>query len=246
LKVNLSMVANQSTIRDRYPYFNWTTAYDADNDSINYTLWIDENECPWETYGTEECLMNPISFSLNVTEYNLSDELGFDSYYNWTVRATDGENYSEWSDQFNFTVEGHLSLTLGCTGCNDVVEFGEVWLGQEYNTTDDDPSPIIMENDGNVFLDIKVNASSLWDSVNLDTEYFKFKAGNASESHAFNWSNSTVDWTNLAAEMRYVVEYLNYSNASDMAEIELMIKVPTDEVAGTKTTNLNIEARYYE
>jgi hypothetical protein len=38
-----------------------------------------------------------------------------------------------------------------------------------------------------------------------------------------------------------VIKQLNFSDATDIAEIELYVTVPTDEPAGTKTSTLVIE-----
>jgi hypothetical protein len=249
--VNLSLPTNDSTIIDRMPFFNWTASYDADNDSINYSITINEIYCDTGAYPNE-CVVTPIQVnSLNSTNYTLTQELGIDARYNWTVRAYDGQDYSEWSTYFNFTVEGILSLSLDCVGCNNGVEFGDVYNALSYNTTntsgEDTAKPLIMENAGNVFVDITLNATSqLWSSQYLNTLFFQFKAGNASEANSFNWSNSSTAWTNVNSTPIFAISYLNYSNASDMAEIDLNIRVPDDEPAGIKTTNLVIEATYYD
>ncbi|MBD3163709.1 hypothetical protein GF323_00750, partial [Candidatus Woesearchaeota archaeon] len=247
-EVNLSYPLNQSSTTDRTPFFNWTASYDADGDAINYSIIIYENYCDISTYPNE-CIVNTITEDdIDAGNYT-SAELGIDAHYNWTVRAYDGYNYSDWAEQHNFTIDSLISLRLDCLHCNDVVDFGTVYHNIGYNTTQDSPRPLILENNGNVFADIEMNASaSLWATAGLDSQYFQFKAGNFSDQSSLNWSNSTTDWSYVSSNYTTAVSYLDYSNASNAstAEIELYIRVPSDEGAGKKSTSLNIKARYWD
>jgi hypothetical protein len=243
--VNLSLPLNGTTIINRNPFLNWTPAYDVDNDAINYTLVISE-AIGCTNFGLECILADYQKTQITTNSYTLTDlDLGLDTWYNWTVRAYDGENYSEWAYYYNFTVSGVVSITLGCTDCNNVVEFGSVLIGLSYNTTNNTAAPLIFENDGNVFVDVQINASPLWDAVGHDDVYYRFAAGNASETPSFNYTNSTTVFTNMSAYQKDVVRGMNYSNATDLAEIELLIRVPNDESAGDKESFINLEARYY-
>ncbi|MCK5283718.1 MAG: hypothetical protein KAK00_10035 [Nanoarchaeota archaeon] len=244
--VNLSMPINKSSITERQPFFNWTSAYDVDGDVINYTLLlVESSSCSGNGL---ECLgVDVEEYIHNKTNFTSKRILGVDTWYNWTVRAYDGYNYSSWSEGMNFSVLGKISLTLDCVGCNDAIEFGSVVNGLTYNATEagSDPEPLVFENNGNVFVDVQVNATTLWDTAALDTVYFQFMAGNSSEDKSFNWSNSTTAWANIDSSLRDAVTYLNYTNATDLAEIEFRIRVPNDEPAGVKSSALMLRARYW-
>ena len=243
-QVNLSFPLNGSNITERFPVFNWS-AHDPDGDALNFTITIDESDdCSGN--GLECVTANINTTVFNTTRYNRTDALGIDTYYNWTVVAWDGFNSSTLSGMFNFTLQGLLSLTLSCTGCNERSNFGDVVNGVSYNTTTDSPQPLILENGGNVLTDIRVNATPLWSSVLMDTVYYQFAAGNSSEAYSFNWSNSTIAFRNMNANLTPAIDKLNFSNATNRAEIELRVRVPDDESPGQKTTTITVEGKYYD
>jgi hypothetical protein len=259
--VNLSAPLDMSTIYNRQPFFNWTQSYDPDGDNITYQFTLNENpNC--EIEGGLECVVFPVSENVSSSNYSLvnhtlgiylNDSLGIGTWYNWTVRAYDGYDYSPWADTFNVTVEGMVSITFDCDGCNQYVEFGDVFINEEYNTSEpfhaDLTKPLIFENYGNVFVDVQIGVNEttpLWRSAYapLNTSYFQYMAGNSTETNSFNWTASTQVWENMSSTMKYAVRYLNYSDLSDLAEIELKIRVPSDEIAGQRTTQIVLEARY--
>ena len=125
------------------------------------------------------------------------------------------------------------------------VNFGSLSLSQNDNTTDDIPAPIVMDNDGNVFENVSVYAADdLWESVANPTDKFQFKIGNVtSELNSFNWTASTTIFTNLPTAAVIAVVDLNYSDATDSAEADLKVEVPSDEPAGTKQSKVVFEAK---
>jgi hypothetical protein len=232
-KVTLTSPSDNSIITNRTPLFNWTAATGAT--PITYELLIQRESC--QDLGS--CVTDLINVTgIEGTNYTITDMLDVDAVYNWTVRANNSIDYGEYADTFNFTVNSLVSLTLPTSS----VDFGILALEANENTTDGSPAPIKVENDGNILINVSIYANeSLWKSQNLNTSYFQFKADNSSEANAFNWTGSTQDWLNVSSFALPVIKQLNFSDATDIAEIELYVTVPTDEPAGTKTSTLVIE-----
>jgi len=232
-KVTLTSPSDNSVITNRTPSFNWTAATGAT--PITYELLIQRESC--QDLGS--CVTDLINVTgIEGTNYTITDMLDVDAVYNWTVRANNSIDYGEYADTFNFTVNSLVSLTLPTSS----VDFGTLALEANENTTDDSPAPIKVENDGNILINVSIYANeSLWKSQNLNTSYFQFKADNSSEANAFNWTGSTQDWLNVSSFALPVIKQLNFSDATDIAEIELYVTVPTDEPAGTKISTLVIE-----
>ena len=244
--INLSWPANNSNLTTRLPFFNWTPAYDPDGDNVTYDIIVQEDPTCGLLLGIECIGVDMSQNGINGTNFSSTKILGADTWYNWTVRGTDGYDYIDWAEPFNFSIIGTVSITLECdNGCNNLIEFGDVW-GAPDNTTDNSPGPFVVENDGNVFVNIWVNATSLWNTQPLDTKYYQFMVGNSTEANSFNWSNSSRDWEYMTDEEKWSIAYLNYTNTSDLGEIELLVEVPSGEGAGSKNTIVTLKARYYD
>ncbi|MCD6589673.1 hypothetical protein J7K74_00605, partial [Candidatus Woesearchaeota archaeon] len=161
-----------------------------------------------------------------------------DLTYKWRVRARDNENaYSEWSDEYNFTLESLINISL----LNANIDFGTIDIGQEDDTTDDSPQPFVIENDGNI--EININAygeDPLWDMASLGSNYFMFKADNSSELNSFNYSGSITSWVAVPNQSSQVllIKQLDWHDTSDTAEIDVYVKSPLDEPPGSKNANI--------
>ncbi len=232
-KVSLITPTDGNSIVNRTPMFNWTAGTGSGN--ITYELLIQRESCQDLT----SCATDLINItSIKDTNYTITTLLDVDAVYNWTVRASNSYGYGEYANIFNFTVNSLVSLALP----TDSVNFGAIALGNNDNTTDDSPAPIKAENDGNILINISVYANkSLWESQPLNTSFFRFMAGNSTEQNSFNWTGSSTDWLDVASYPIGTIKQLNFSDARDMAEIELYVSVPTDEPSGTKTSTLVIE-----
>jgi hypothetical protein len=225
-KVNLSTpTAGNTTVHRRYTRFTWDAAYDADSDPLNYTLNITSPYCSNLYYGN-------IS-SLNFTAQS---ELCIGNMYFWQVRAYDGTEYGQWSNRWNFTLEPIIILNLTTSRVN----FGNLSNG-DIVSTDSNASPLIVQNDGNIRMNISYvsAANSLFSSIGLNTAYFQFKIDNdTTETGSFNWTASQTSWTNItsiAVQNKSAIAHLKYQDSQDTAEIDIKVTIPTTEGAGRKS-----------
>lgn len=238
LRVNLSYPNNNSMIFNRTPKFNWTETNDLESDTVSYQLLIYREKCGY----VDECVTDKINIT-GITDnyYVITDILDIDSVYNWSVRANDSGGYGEWSGSFNFTIASLNSISI----IQNNVDFGTKNLNDIDNTTDDSPGPLLVQNDGNIFVNITVYSNkSLWQSslAKLNTSYLKFKADNSTEEKSFNYSGSQKNWTNMTSYPVNVIRQLNYSDNTDLGEIELLIRVPPDEMGGKKNTYIMVQS----
>ncbi len=235
--VNLSYPLNNSVITNRSTHFNWTFingAVDDDLENVSYQLLIVRDVCD----DAETCFTSKINVTaIEDTNYTIAELLDTDAVYNWSVRANDSSGYGPWSETFNFTVQSVVSISLP-TG---FVNFNTMELGTTNDTTDDLPPPLTIQNDGNVLTNISVYANaSLWQAQPLNTSYFQFKA-TESETGAFNLTGSITTFSNMTSYTTGIIRQLNFSDAKDLARIDLLIRVPTDEPAGTKTVRVIVD-----
>ncbi|MCD6590702.1 MAG: hypothetical protein J7K72_01885 [Candidatus Aenigmarchaeota archaeon] len=235
-KVILSSPPDGNHTTDRTPTFEWNIPNDADSDTLNYTLKID---CIYE-YG--DCTDDDRTITdITTNSYTLTQELkyfGDDGYYyNWSVRAGDGYEFGEWSDERNLTIDASASIKL----VNATVDFGENRIpGYEDDTTDNDPNPFVLENDGNCVVNVNLSASDLlWDAVSGASDYFKYKVDwYSQEMDSFNYSGSQTAWDQISTQTKKIIDRLNYTDTNDTAETDIYILVPPGEPPGSKSANI--------
>ncbi|MBR9692167.1 hypothetical protein GOV06_05280 [Candidatus Woesearchaeota archaeon] len=126
------------------------------------------------------------------------------------------------------------------------VDFGTIYQGATDNTTDNSPGPLIIQNDGGVDVNVSIardsNSSALFSGTGGgdNTVSFRFKIDNSTESNSFNYAASTTTWTNVpgVAGINNMLNELKYNDATDTAEVDLLIDVPNDEPIGSKNETL--------
>ncbi|MCF7872109.1 LamG domain-containing protein [Candidatus Woesearchaeota archaeon] len=224
--VNLSRPTNNDlTYTNRTPFYNWTQSSDIDGDELTYELLVARNESFTIIVGNETGLT-----SNNYTEIN---ELDFDTYY-WKVRSYDGENYSDWSETWNYTLVNSLIITM----TNSNVDFGTLDVSSIRNTSLDSPLPFSFRNDGNVEADLRniTTSESLWETADLDTEYWQIMPRSTG---TFNESGSKVYWNNMSFVIDDLIKLLDYHPENNTVNADIQVKVPTYESPGQKQATLN-------
>jgi hypothetical protein len=88
--------AHQTQTSDTTPFFDWSQSTDGQGDAITYELKVDDNS----NFGSPEIHET----GLSQTSHTPGNELSLGTYY-WKVRASDGTEYSGWSETWEFTIE---------------------------------------------------------------------------------------------------------------------------------------------
>ncbi len=232
--VTLTVPSAEAHITDRTPSFDWDEVIDADGDSIQY-VW--NLTCYADAGGScdpsdDRLVENITNLDYEPTEFlkNFWDTL---EYYNWTVKAWDGYEFGPISLVSRFYIDSLVVVSM----IDDTVNFGSIYSGQTNNSTDDNPTPFSLSNDGNCFINVSLNSTQLWDKTPNTNESYRYKFDEV-ESNSFNSSNSIITWTNVPIGITsyYVLNELNWSDSSDNAETDILITVPTDEMAGVKSS----------
>ena len=222
---------------NRTPTFVWI-GYDADGDELTYEFNI--------TLIPLSLCTDPDRGAIGISDENYTMPFYLNclydngDYYEWSVRASDdgGSIYGEWSGTRKIYINSDIAISLPV----DVVNFGSMVTGTN-DTTDDAPEPFLLQNDGNCFVNVTINATNLWTSVSNPSDYFKYKIDNKSgEEGAFNWLQSKINWTQVPSDDEMSIAKLNWSDAKDVAEIDLNISVPSQEGAGDKSSTVYFTA----
>ena len=137
-------------IYNRTVVFNWTNSTDADEDTIYYDLFITRQSCT-----ATRCSKSYIEV-VGLTENNYTSEpLDVDAVYNWTVSARDASLNSGNASMNNFTL-----ASLACLDVNNRIEFGTMMPEESKNTSSDNPAPFVVENCGNIPLNLSAYANA--------------------------------------------------------------------------------------
>ena len=228
--------------------FTWVGS-DSDLDSLTYEF----NMTCFNVFGGGCSDDNRLVSSGSNEFYNLTNSVKYIAdngyYYNWSVRAYDGTGWGEWAIPRRINFNSLVSINLS----RNSVDFGLLSLGAVDDTTDNSPLPFLIENDGNVFVNVSIYANDdLWiNSLALNpSDYFRYKVDNdLSELDSFNWTISkTAFWSQVPPLLgeEIVIAHLNWSDNSDSAEIDLDLTVPPNEIAGPKQSLIVFSAEIDE
>jgi len=231
--VTLVAPSDASSTYDRTPFFNWTGT-DADGDNLTYDLLLDEVLFS----GALDCTDNQSVSDHAVSNYTPTTDLSclYDNgyYYNWGVRAQDDEAYGSWTENYTVNITANITIEL----IVDEIDFGDLNIWGAYNdTTDDNPSPLVIENKGNSLVNISINSTALFDNEPDNSSHFQFKIDeNSEEKGAFNLTNSFISWFNVPITGSVTaISQLNYVDSNDTAEIDFNVSSPVNEVPGDKS-----------
>ncbi|MFH1326984.1 MAG: S8 family serine peptidase [archaeon] len=242
--VDLVSPENGNIITNRTPKFVWD-GNDADEDVLRY----DFNVSCFNSFGggcSEYGSDNRLVQNISVESYIFSNPFKYlrdnNYYYNWTVRVSDdnGMAWSDWAIPWKFEIQAVVSVNL----TTNLINFGSLFPEDSNDTTDDNPLPFLLENDGNSMLNISINFTNLWESISNPSNYFMYKfdnyTGPPDESGSFNSGLSEINWKNAPTEgeVKNVTAFLNWSDAQDSVEIDIFIEVPPGESSGSKKSNV--------
>jgi len=251
-----------ATLFNRTPTFGWLNTTDPDGNAITYTIQVkkcgtaDPSSCDPDAVDYSsfnpvgEFQVTSIAEGTNITEQIASVELTEDWNYTWRVRAYDGIDYGNWSENWTFFIPSTVMITV----LDNEMAFGDMAVGATNHTQDNSPYPFRVRNDGNILTDINVTVELdqdwLWDRYTTPSSYFQYAIDNATsystysdENSSFNWTTSATvpGWFNLPLTNNSAnIRQLNFSDSTDEVEIDINITVPSDEPAGDKGSALRI------
>lgn len=224
----------EEIIYERKPLFNWTHNPGANNITYHLQLSLSND---FQTLIINNTGIPTLSFNSSTV---LDEALNFETYH-WRIRAynEDEELYGEWSNKSNFTVQSLLAINI----INPGINFGTLEIGEEKNTTTNNPEPFKFKNQGNIEADLKnmTATNSIWQTptAGLNTDYWQIKLRENPE--AYNTQSSKTNWMNITNVIEDVVIKLNYTGTQqdhNEIEMDIKIKVPQQEPPGDKTEQI--------
>ena len=168
--------------------------------------------------------------------------LGFHNFF-VSCRDTVGNKDTEKLNQ-NYTIEIVARADCNLNTSFRYVVFGELGNNESNATDDDAPFPLRIRNDGNVVLNISLNATDLWTTNPNPTRNYSYMIDNVSSGAWTAAENDT--WRPLQRLLTAAnvsvrrLKYKNSSNENADAEIELNITSPVNEEAGDKESIVDV------
>ena len=240
---SITSPADGDSTTDRTPAFSWKEGSDDDSDTQVFELNI--------TLVASSLCSDPSRHITGISggSHELSEELQCFSdnndNYNWSLRAYDGEAYSDWSDFRRLNISSLIQISLP----NNTIEFGQIGASATNDTSDDSPLPFLMQNDGNSIVNITIEATDLWNTQSNPNQYYQFKIDNYTlENSSFVWDLSLTSFTNIFASGSpgLAIAELNHTNATDTVEVDINITVPPNEGAGVRSSDVTFTASLAE
>ncbi|MBR9692841.1 hypothetical protein GOV07_02805 [Candidatus Woesearchaeota archaeon] len=216
------------TVFERNITFNWDDSTDSDGDPITYNFSLTQVTCADDNQSG----LSPSTYT--------GGELCVDKIYWWTAQACDDNNAcSAWATSWNFTILSVLGLDFTVNNTN----FGTMVRNATDNTTDNSPPPFTVENTGNVKLNVTFKADdALFDTVGLGNPEFRYQARDTLEPGAYE--SGQTSWANVPATLSSLYTNLHYTDAHDAAYVDILVDLPYEELAGDKSSTVNITGNY--
>ena len=232
---NLILPVTNTSITNRTQGFVWTNSVDLDSDSLTYNFILDDNPTFNNPEINESNLNETGSFN---TTYEIGVTLDVDTTYYWKVRSYDGEDYSNYSDVSNVTVNSYLAISL----IDSTIAFGNVSLNDRINSTLSGYTPFRGENAGNIIINISVTATPYFDTIPFPSFYYQFKIAE-NETSSFNLSQSETTWSNMSnvSSNTHIVN-LNWVDFKDDFLTHLLVQIPPEELSASKNSTITFTA----
>jgi len=214
------------------PTFIWNNS--VGGAGTTYNIVIDNNN----DFSSPEVNVSSIAEGTTQTNYTLGTELTVDTPYFWKVQGNSGGTLSSWSSTFNLTVDSYLAVSA----IQNTINFGTLAGGETANTSTNSPFPFLIENAGNVFVNITVTGTPIFQRAAFPSDYFKFKI-NQNETGAYVNQSSTFDWTTVTnVSTRIDVFNFDWHDENDTFENDLWVTIPGNEPGGTRNSTLTFTA----
>jgi len=229
--VTLTAPSDWSSTTNRTPEFTWSLN-DADGDTVTYDINISDYKFAGAFVCSDSRTFTGVSGESYIPTSVLLCLHDNGYYYNWTVRGNDGDGYGEWTSISHVNITTDMTISLSNSGIN----FGSMDPLAVNDTTDDNPLPLVIQNDGTVLTNISINSSALWVTQPDNSSNYQAKTDNVTgEEGAFAWISSLFDWFDVPITGEVVmIDQLNYEDDTDSAEIDIRIDIPENEAPGAK------------
>lgn len=140
------------------------------------------------------------------------------------------------------TVTSQATISLPISS----VSFGNMAVNENNDTTDYNPYPFVVQNDGSVDVNVTINATALWNGTGATTtsSYYQFNSSENETGSVFSTAADLVAFTNMTIDGAAVkcVNRLKIDTGNDAANVNINVTVPSDEPAGAKSSTVTFTA----
>ncbi len=139
------------------------------------------------------------------------------------------------------TTQANVGQVAAISLIVNTVDFLTMNVNENNDTVDDSPGPFTVQNDGNLDVNVTINATALWDQdgYNETNQSYQFKCGNSTEWDCPLGSVETafVDMPVDSAAVLVIAD-MPFQNPRDLLEVEINVTVPPAEPTGAKSSTV--------
>jgi hypothetical protein len=140
-----------------------------------------------------------------------------------------------------------VTSTVAITLQQGTVNLGSLTQGQTNQTSGvaTDNRAFNLTNDGNVKVNVTINATNLWNTTANPTANYQYAVNNTTQGNCYQMHvNTMTSWTNMYAPTvpTTFLVFLNFTDTCDSAKAEIKVTVPSNEPTGFRTSMVTFVA----
>ncbi len=210
-----------------------------DDTGLNYST-LETNETGyWQNKTGSYNSSMPLSQSANTWVWSnftwQNSTIRGNSVIGWRIHYNDTAGKTNATNMLAFTIQTSTAIALP-TNKIDFMMLEEGASNDTVGNNASDPAPFRVRNDGNVPINISIQATSLFDSAPNPSPYFQARCTNSSEWSCGNGTGSIFTFTNIPASGSpgIFIHNLDYIDNVDEAKLDINVSAPLGETAGAK------------
>ncbi|MBN2330689.1 MAG: hypothetical protein JXC85_02640 [Candidatus Aenigmarchaeota archaeon] len=135
----------------------------------------------------------------------------------------------------NVSIPRYGDITLNVA----LVNFNDIATGQSNSTSDYDPHPFVLENNGSTFVNVTVGADALWVYGGFPATTYQVNASDDNETGTLSGTDGyAASFFNMPASGGNLIQCMNYSDTTDAMNVHISITVPGGETSGYKESTV--------
>jgi hypothetical protein len=145
------------------------------------------------------------------------------------------------------TVQLSIASATTITMPNATIDFGTMQVNETNETRDNAPYPFIVQNDGNVPVNVTVKATNLFQNYTNPTTNFQVACGNYTVGgnmtgyNCTTLSNTTYLPVRPSTENAALIVYnLTWEDTKDKARLDFNVSIGPAEVSGAKSSTVTV------
>jgi hypothetical protein len=227
---------------NRTPTFTWT-GDDDDDDALEYEINLScfYSDGSYVTAGSmykDKTVVSTDTLFMPLPEEYLKCLQDNNYNYEWNVRAHDGDEFGSWTGTRNLSIQSHITTSL----TTSMVNFSIMNMTDIDDTSDDDPPPLVLQNDGNTEINVSAEFTDIFLKATNPSDNFKYKIRNHDGGKCYVDAHTQTEWAQAHTSSSQIIERLNFTSGyltdCDAVSIDLYVEVPQDESSGKRGSTI--------